>query len=80
MHDHVYDGGITVQARRRLNAGSASRLAPPAGGADLGVGDLVGEQLWRSVGLGGFGGGVAEAAADDLDGGGTGIRQKGAVT
>jgi len=65
VHDHVYDGGITVQARRRLNAGSASRLAPPAGGADLGVGDLVGEQ---SVGLGGFGGGVAEAAADDLDG------------
>ena len=37
VHDHVYDGGITVQARRRLNAGSATRLAPPAGGADLGA-------------------------------------------
>jgi prevent-host-death family protein len=41
VHDHVYDGGITVQARRRLNAGSAARLAPPVGGADLGVGDLA---------------------------------------
>lgn len=41
------------------------RRALSAGGADLGVGDLVGEQ---GVGLGGFGGGVAEASPYDLDG------------
>lgn len=37
----------------------------PAGGADCGVGDLVGQQR---VDLRGFGGGVAEAFAHDLDG------------
>ena len=46
--------------------GSHARgLALAAGGADFGVGDLVGEQ---GVGLGGLGGRVAEAAAYDLDG------------
>src|SRR5271166_2688629 len=46
--------------------GSPARgLALAAGGADLGVGDLVDEQ---GVGLGGLGGRVAEAAAYDLDG------------
>ena len=46
--------------------GSPARgLALAAGGADLGVGDLVGEQ---GVDLGGLGGGVAEAAAHNLDG------------
>jgi hypothetical protein len=44
---------------------SASRLAFAACGAHFGVGDLVGEQ---GVDLGGFGGGVAEAAAYDFDG------------
>src|SRR5262249_4046260 len=42
-----------------------SVVTAPAGSADLGVGDLVGEQ---GVDLGGLGGGVAEAAAHDLDG------------
>lgn len=36
-------------------------VAASAGGADLGVGDLV---VAQGVELGGFGGGVAEAAAD----------------
>jgi len=44
---------------------SASGLAFAAGGADLGVGDPVGEQ---GVDLGGLGGGVAQAAAHHLDG------------
>ena len=52
-------------AGARLARSSASGLAFAAGGADLGVGDLVGEQ---GVDLGGLGGGVAEAAAHDLDG------------
>src|SRR5215472_18063473 len=43
----------------------ASGLAFAPGGADLGVGDLVGEQ---GVGLGGLGGGVTEAPAHHLDG------------
>ena len=42
-----------------------SHLAFAACGADLGVGDLVGEQ---GVDLGGLGRGVAQAAAHDLDG------------
>jgi hypothetical protein len=45
--------------------GRSAAVAAPSGGADLGVGDLVGEQ---GVELGGLGGGVAEAAADDFDG------------
>jgi hypothetical protein len=44
---------------------SAFGLAFAACGADLGVGDLVGEQ---GVHLGGLGGSMAEAAAHDLDG------------
>ena len=40
-------------------------VTAPTGGADLGIGDLVGQQC---VDLGGLGGGVAEAAAYDLDG------------
>jgi hypothetical protein len=44
---------------------SASHLAPAACGADLGVGDPVGQQR---VDLGRLGGGMAEAAAHDLDG------------
>jgi hypothetical protein len=39
--------------------------AAPTGGADLVVGDLVGQQ---GIELGGFGGGVAEAGADGLEG------------
>src|SRR5271166_2710024 len=49
----------------RLARSSASHLAFAACSADLGVGDLVGQQ---GIDLGGLGGGVAEAAADDLDG------------
>ena len=40
-------------------------VTAPAGGADLGISDLVGQQ---GVDLGGLGGGVAEAAAHDLNG------------
>lgn len=43
----------------------ASGVAAAAGGADLVVGDLVGEQ---SVDLGRLGGGVAEPTTDGFDG------------
>ena len=59
VHDHVYDGGLTAQARRRLTRGQR-RDSRRGRRADLGVGDLVGEQ---GVGLGGFGGGVAARTA-----------------
>ncbi|MEP7024620.1 MAG: response regulator transcription factor [Actinomycetota bacterium] len=49
-------------APRRL---AGCPVAAPAGGADLGVGDLVVKQ---GVQLGGLGAGVAEAAADGFDG------------
>jgi hypothetical protein len=45
--------------------GRSAAVAAAAGGADLGVGDLVGEQ---GVELGGLGGGVAQASADSFDG------------
>jgi hypothetical protein len=56
------DLGCGWRIVERLGAGSAA-VAAASGGAYLGVGDLVGEQE-----LGGLGGGVAEAAADDFDG------------
>ena len=68
--------GAAREVRRSLRAlaanrapararSSASGLAFAAGGSDLGVGDLVGEQ---GVDLGGLGRGVAQAAAHHLDG------------
>ena len=58
------DGPSKVRAPGQARS-SASGLAFAACGADLGVGDLVGEQ---GVDLGGLGRGVAQAAAHDLDG------------
>ena len=61
--------GFTVAARpadaARTGRSSASGLAFAAGGADLGVGNCVGEQ---GVDLRSLGGGVAQAAAHHLDG------------
>ena len=53
------DGPSKVRAPGQARS-SASGLAFAACGADLGVGDLVGEQ---GVDLGGLGRGVAQAAA-----------------
>jgi hypothetical protein len=58
--------GIFIAIWRDASRSACRRLVTvSAGGADLGVGDLVGEQ---GVDLGGLGRGVAQAAAHDLDG------------
>src|SRR6266571_5933805 len=54
-----------VGAEIDLGWGGSAAVAAASGGADLGVGDVVREEC---VELGGLGGGVAEAAADDFDG------------